>query len=228
MTERERRHLGTRVSILIISSAVVVLCAQVGFADPISLSYTTTSGDSGPGAGVTYGLQLTQDSSVSQLYHGTFTISTAAPINLSDPWYADWVAFKFDGGSAGTISNPSNWSVASNTTMVLWAGGGYRTLLQNTWSGLYAPGITSGTITGGILLTGSILSASFTFDLTMASGSNLNNPIPFQVGYYDGLNGKGAVVFNQLSRDLAVAEPESLVLLGIGLVAVAVLTRRMH
>jgi hypothetical protein len=189
-----------------------------------------------PGNTITYTLNYTASGSTATGWTGSGTFSIATSANTGPPeWYAGWFLFKFDQSVPGDITltgGPSGWAVTdgntNSTVNVLWAGGNFQTLRVDGFSGFYLANLDNTTvgnedITQGIFLTGAPSTTTFNLSFSLPAGANLNTAvIPFKVGYYDGLAGKGGtVVFNQLSTAL-VPEPGTLVLLGSGLAGLAV------
>jgi hypothetical protein len=208
------------LGVLVFTAAVS--CSSPVYATSLTYEYLSTAEDGGPGAGILYQLVI-DDASGS----ATFTLSgqTAA----SSVWNAGWFTFKFvDGSTPSSLTNlvaPANtgpWSVAdvdTNTNVkVLTGGGNYGKLLNASSTGFYVTSLAQGLPTDnprqGICLTELYcdpdLPLSFSFMVGLPTVWD-RDVIPMQVGFYDGLNGAGMFVVNQLSRTLEEPdEPEKL------------------
>ncbi|MGA2318616.1 MAG: PEP-CTERM sorting domain-containing protein [Thermodesulfobacteriota bacterium] len=212
--------------ILVSVFAIILGLSTSVWAD--SFSYTTLPGDSGPGAGITYELNVTENAA---------TLILSGSTSSLDTWYMGWITIKLDKNNGLwdiTSPPPSLWSISDvnqNTAVqVLTGGGNHGNLREDGAAGFYVTSLAQGNtpdITQGILLTGGPISGSFSFTFTVPNGVKADN-IPFQVGYYDGLTGKGEVEVNQLSKNLTVPEPGILILLGIAMSAIGMASWRIR
>ena len=204
-----RKSLVFLVTFLLVGSASV-------FAGPIVFTDTTSDV---PGSVFT--LSITPAGG--QNYSATLTVDTVA---TSPSWYIDYMTLDLNGGKSPAVSSsslsfqgggPGNWNIVP--------GGSDVGLLkkkhfpQNSKIGFYVNGIAAPNhdVTEGVLLDG--LSATWSFDFTLAAGSILSNSPSIQVGYFNyestGRVGKGGTLyFTQMSQTAtSVPEPSTLILL---------------
>ena len=222
-----------KIKKLLVVVAVIVLGLSTS-ALALNYSYETLPGDSGPGEGIIYTLNITGTSA-------TFSISGSS--SSDDTWYLGWVTFKLGQGKdawafTSSLASPDGtgpWSISDknqNTSVKVLAGGGsnYNQLRDDGSAGFYVTSLGENTgpavISQGILLTGDDpISASFSFTFGDVSGVLRTDLIPFQVGYYE-LGGNTRT--NQLSKNLTVPEPGILILLGIAMSAIGVASWRIR
>jgi hypothetical protein len=178
----------------------------------VCMGLTITDTSSGLNSG-TYTLDII---SVVDGYRATFTADT----NNVTGWSFAAFQIKFDGGAAGITyqinSAPSaTWSWANNTSPIPLPNFG-GTFPIDSYSLIYD------TINTGVSLNSS--SYIWEFDFTLAGPLS---PQALQVLFYDGYaGGSSNVKTTRLSQSWTVPEPTTLLLLGSGLVALCLVSRK--
>lgn len=212
---------------------VIFIFGLATTASAVTLSYETTTGDGGPGAGFLYNLTYNQIDETNK-YSATFTITTPGG-TFSEGWWAGWFTFKFvEGDTAASLSNLSYpdgsgpWSVIPPPTSVY----GGTNIGQGGRSGFYVSSLinNSGNYNSFpyselIYLTDNASVYTFMFEFVTTLDVFIDE-VPFQVGYYDEANGNDTVITNRLSQEIAVPEPSTLLLLGAGLIGIGIMGRK--
>jgi len=222
----------TKALVVAVAALACLAVATPAKATIITYGYTTLSGDSGPGGGITYTLAIND-------VNGATTFTIAGTASSSELWTGGWFNFKFDGSNPVSISSltpPAStgpWSIANSQVQVLGGGGNYNNLLPGGATGFYVTSLRQGNTavpSQGVCLAGSCtpnLPAVFTFTLGLPANWD-DTSIPFQVGYYDSLTGSGHYQVNQLSRTFGIPDGgATLVLLGGALLGLGVLRRKL-
>lgn len=214
-------------------------------AGTITYEYLSTSGDGGPGAGISYTLVVNDVT-------GAVSFTVDGSTTATEVWTAGWFTFKFASGGGPlditAFTSPVTtgpWSVADvneNTNVQVLQGGTYNQLLLggSSATGFYVTSLAAPApddASQGVCLTAayctSDLPATFTFTLNLPSGWAADD-IPFQVGFYGPQNKKGKYMTNQLSREFeptSVSVPDggaTVLLLGLALGTLAGLRRKAN
>lgn len=191
--------------------AALLAAATPAAGGTITYEYSSTSGDGGPGAGITYTLVVNDTT-------GAVSFTVDGSTTASEVWTAGWFTFKFTSGGGPlditAFTSPAStgpWSVADvnqNTNVKVLQGGTYNQLLlgNSSATGFYVTSLAApapDNPSQGVCLTAaycaSDLPATFTFSLNLPSGW-ASDEIPFQVGFYGPQNKKGKYMTNQLSQ----------------------------
>lgn len=216
-----KRHIGVAVlvvlaGIALLSTPAPAIAVALGFTD----DFTKTGFD------IEYTLAVTPLSS--DTYQGVFTISSSS--TSADPWYIGAFDFKFFDGAGNVIPDITGISFTGSTGPWSIADVGNPNVSIQGWSrqdgraGFYLTDLEASQIFAnaqkGVYVSGTN-DASFTFTF-LNNGGTLNEiSMPFQVAYFDGAKNQNGLYFGQLSADLAVPEPGTMVLLGSGLIGLA-------
>ncbi len=207
-------------SVLLLFPVYVLLCPSEVSATLLTYTDTTYAPSYGGTNPITYTLSFEFDG-LENDYNATFTVETTSDVS-SDEWRFGWVAFKFGpDGDSFTLS-----SFSSVGTIDDWDVGGLPDTVPDEFVGFSSTDLSQSGSHGGEWLTEGPVIYSFAFEFA-GTGLVFEDSLPFKVGFYDGMAGKsGKAVVNQLSKSLAVPEPATMVLLGLGLVGIAAFSRK--
>lgn len=202
-----------KIGILAMVLAVMLLTAPIASA----LVYTDTTTKAG--FDIDYTLTWVYVSGTT--YSATFTIDPNGTNLAGVDWYASAFTFKFDGATPSEITNVSGgWTITDGNTNQNFSRDGFSR--SDGFSGFYKDALA------GVLVDGDFAPTVITFDFTLPAGGILNDDImPFKVGYWSTLEQGNN--FGQLSKELdgnQVPEPGTLLLLGGGLVGLALYGRK--
>ena len=210
-----------KIGIIGLSVATLLLLTSPAGAISVTDNFTKTGFD------IDYGLTWgALGATTPGYYDASLTINSSAS-TTTDTWTASAFLFKFFGGSnPSDIQNVSGgWTITDGNTNSSfgWAVDGTSGTAfsrNDGFSGFYA---TGGAYSG--VLIGSSPATVISFQFADQGGASINSvEMPFKVGYWStNAPGEG---FGQLSTNLSVPEPGTLLLLGSGLVGLIGFGRR--
>lgn len=222
--------------ILFVNSVVLSILGIIFVAPAAALMLDFTDTTTKEGFNIAYSLEITGTGGIN--YAGVFTItSSSSDDDPHSPWYIGAFDFKFFEGTGNEIPDIDDpftsppigpWGIADVDDPNISIAGWKR---EDGRAGFYLEDLNNG-LTMVNAAKGVLVSAPFgpvSFDFTFSGNGVLDeDSMSFQVAYFGELKKNPGLYFGQLSADLSVPEPTTLLLLGSGILGLTIFRKKFR